>query len=112
MRRFEDQPYYVGTFILEELEKIPLNSSFSPFPNVPLTVLDDNMTKAKKVVQQMVEETSDDEPCRTLVSQKTMDDIINKIKHEHLVDSNTEKTLKISLFGGSQTDLVLFGFVS
>ena len=33
-------------------------------------------------------------------------------KHEHLVESNTEKTLKISVFGGSQVYLVLFGFVS
>ena len=29
----------------------------------------------------------------------------------NLVESNTEKTLKISVFGGSQVDLVLFGFV-
>ena len=29
----------------------------------------------------------------------------------HLVESNTEKALKISVFGGSQVDLVIFGFV-
>ena len=33
------------------------------------------------------------------------------VKLLHLVESNTEKTLKISVFGGSQVDLVLFGFV-
>ena len=34
-----------------------------------------------------------------------------EVKLFHLVESNTEKTLKISVFGGSKVDLVLFGFV-
>ena len=36
---------------------------------------------------------------------------LTMVKLFHLVESNTEKTLKISVFGGFQVDLVLFGFV-
>ena len=35
-----------------------------------------------------------------------------KVKHEHLVNSNTEKTLKISVFGGLGEYLVEFGLVT
>ena len=55
----------------------------SEYPDVPVASLDENLTKAKKLFEKIIEETNGDVPSRTLVSQSTMDDILYNITTEY-----------------------------